>query len=760
MNLSEITVFAYFESKISWTRGELTGIDGCGNSISDRLPVSVAQAISPVSYFPGSQYARRVLPLGLLFAMTCLAGGPEPVRTLWILFTTSEVHAPSGGVCFSLPSPSCRGAARGEPCSEGGQAKAYPTSDEALTRKLSVPCISAAGLASFERIRPDVHSVEVTDQFVTVRSAGIPLRYFGLLQAPPLPNSTIREFVFRIPRHPKPEHGRHERVPIDITGVFANGLPIYNQFETLSYNAANLWHYDPVATNDDGTLTAAGHPRAELTHPSAPGLLEQLIAAQSRHSPLIGFALDGYPIYGPWGYANGAGGELRRMRSSYRLRSVSRRHDWADGTQLTPEQFGPDVGATNPLGTFAEDYEYAPGSGDLDQFNGRFTVTPEYPQGTYAYFLTTDSAGRLAFPYLIGPRFYGHTQVPDDSNFTTLAKRRLEMKTDAQRLHAGTAVHFRLEARDSHGEPIRDFEYVHERPIHFLIASADLVEFDHIHPELVTGDAYEVSYTFAHGGAYRIWADYSLPGEPPHLDRFDVTVEGANRAPQKLAASASLTQTAGPLSVELVAAKPLRAGEDIPIGLKLTGTTDNLEPYLGAWAHIIVVSENLRSYAHAHPVEAATTIMATQVHTHIVTGPPPPEIHITTSFPEPGLYKLWAQFQLSGKVLTVPFVLRAGPAASVETAPVAIPKGAIRVMVTQQGYQPARLQIPSDKPVTLAFTRESEPNCGSEVVFPKLNIRTALPLGQTILVQLPAQAAGEMAFSCGTGMFRGMIVAR
>ena len=162
-------------------------------------------------------------------------------------------------------------------------------------------------------------------------------------------------------------------------------------------------------------------------------------------------------------------------------------------------------------------------------------MTPEYPQGTYAYFLTTDSSGKLAFPYLIGPRFYGLRLQPQprSPNSVTLAKGRLNLKTEAQQLRAGTPVRLHLQAADSHGEPIRAFEYVHERPIHFLVASADLVEFDHIHPELAAGDAYEVSYTFAHGGQYRIWADYSLPGEPPHVDRFSVNVNGEPRPPQK-----------------------------------------------------------------------------------------------------------------------------------------------------------------------------------------------------------------------------------
>jgi hypothetical protein len=60
------------------------------------------------------------------------------------------------------------------------------------------------------------------------------------------------------------------------------------------------------------------------------------------------------------------------------------------------------------LGSFVEDYIYLNGAGDLDQYNGRFCVTPEFPKGTYAYFVTTDLIGKPAFPYTIGSNyFYG-----------------------------------------------------------------------------------------------------------------------------------------------------------------------------------------------------------------------------------------------------------------------------------------------------------------------------------------------------------------
>jgi hypothetical protein len=222
-------------------------------------------------------------------------------------------------------------------------------------------------------------------------------------------------------------------------------------------------------------------------------------------------------------------------------------------------------------------------------------------------------------------------------------------------------------------------------------------------------------------------------------------------------ASSSWSQTAGSLMVQLAPSEPLRAARDIPITLKLTGCVATLEPYLGAWAHVIIAGEDLASFSHAHPIEAAMS----PVHVHAAAGPPPSEIHIMTSFPSPGLYKLWAQFQEAGQVVTMPFVLRVGPAAEPARKPViTIPADARRIRVTQYGYEPARIDIPADTPLKLAFTRESGPNCGSEVVFPTLGVRKALPLGETVLVELPAQPAAEISFSCGMGMYRGMIVAR
>lgn len=116
------------------------------------------------------------------------------------------------------------------------------------------------------------------------------------------------------------------------------------------------------------------------------------------HSPLIGWAMDGNPIYGPYGYSDPASSnsEIVPLKSSYYLdtSSVSNR---------------PAV-TQYPAGFFVDDYVYSEDFGDLDSYNGRYTKTPEFPNGVYAYFATitnvnSDPVGQPAFPYYIGDSF-------------------------------------------------------------------------------------------------------------------------------------------------------------------------------------------------------------------------------------------------------------------------------------------------------------------------------------------------------------------
>ncbi len=127
------------------------------------------------------------------------------------------------------------------------------------------------------------------------------------------------------------------------------------------------------------------------------------------HSPLLGWAYDGNPIYGPYGYDSPTNNTVRLITSGY--------SDPVDNQTNRPSK------TIFPAGYFVEDYKFT-NSGDLDEHNGRFCVTPEFPNGTYAYFMTLESVLETSgvfiedrkprFPYIIGNSF---KSKPIDFNF-------------------------------------------------------------------------------------------------------------------------------------------------------------------------------------------------------------------------------------------------------------------------------------------------------------------------------------------------------
>ena len=135
-----------------------------------------------------------------------------------------------------------------------------------------------------------------------------------------------------------------------------------------------------------------------------------IIKKNKQHSPIIGYAFDGFPIYGPFGFENGQFGDLiTRLKSSYSLRQIKRRIYIKNGHKI---KYGPRVTERNPLGSFANDYEFIQHSTNdyLDNHNGRFCKTPEYPEGNYCYFVTMDSKSTPIYPFLTTPELYGKVQ--------------------------------------------------------------------------------------------------------------------------------------------------------------------------------------------------------------------------------------------------------------------------------------------------------------------------------------------------------------
>lgn len=260
----------------------------------------------------------------------------------------------------------------------------------------------------------NVDSVQFSVNDFYVEASGIPEYDIG--PWPFNPNEPEdKNYLLRFPTVPRPKLGPKVATPLGHIGLWINGVPVYNFLDGHSWEDEDVWHQNAVVAEAESFDSCLGHPagQGQYHHHQNPVCLYE--ADPSVHSPILGYAFDGFPIYGPYAYANpdGSGG-IVRMTTGFRTRDIVHRRVLPDGTMLPEAVWGPDVGATYPLGTYGEDFIYEEGLGILDTHNGRITETPEYPYGTYAYFVTIDAAGASEFPYSLGPTYYG---IPAQDSF-------------------------------------------------------------------------------------------------------------------------------------------------------------------------------------------------------------------------------------------------------------------------------------------------------------------------------------------------------
>jgi hypothetical protein len=102
--------------------------------------------------------------------------------------------------------------------------------------------------------------------------------------------------------------------------------------------------------------------------------------------------------------------------------------------------------------------------------------------------------------------------------------------------------------------------------------------------------------------------------------------------------------------------------------------------------------------------------------------------------------------------------------ASTESPPVppAAP-GELRVLANEHGFAPSSLTVPKGPPgsiATVSFLRTTDQTCATEVVFPELDLKKALPLNKTVSVDLPGDAARTLTFQCGMGMYKGALLVK
>ena len=358
---------------------------------------------------------------------------------------------------------------------------------------------------------------------------------------------------------------------------------------------------------------------------------------------------------------------------------------------------------------------------------------------------------------------------------------RVDFKSEPGTINAGTPTTLVFTVKDKQGATVKDLQIVHEKPMHLLIVSRDLAEFYHIHPEQQQADgSYRVSHVFPNGGEYKLYADFTPKDAVQVVEQIDVKVAGTERAKVVLQPDASFEKSVENLKVVMKPSAEIIAGQELTLDFQAFDASSgkpatDLQNYLGELAHFVIISEDMKDFVHAHPMAKGEKMGDMKMdgkkadehsaggHQHstmegTVTKPSASEVSAHTAFPRAGLYKLWAQFQRGGKVISVPFVVNV-PAGNSEPARAAnVPEGAIKITVSGDGYEPSSIPVKKGQPVKLAFYRADADNCGGEVVFSKQNIRKKLPVGETVTVEFTPTEAGEIGFACGMDMMRGKLV--
>lgn len=286
---------------------------------------------------------------------------------------------------------------------------------------------------------------------------------------------------------------------------------------------------------------------------------------------------------------------------------------------------------------------------------GDYGLHPVFPHGgDYRLSLSVEPSGgagkafQVQFPLQVNDAVPGRKRKPRPAPYS------VEMKAKPKKPKPGepVALEFRFFARADPKEPIRRFDIAHEKLLHLLVMRDDWRHSAHVHPELSPDGTFRMTYTFPAPGIYHLFSDVAPAGRGSQLlltrlevvgavkDRFDVSSAEPVRNVQ-----------AGPFAVELPPS-PLPAGRTTPIEIAITETAGgkavtDLEPYLGAMGHLMLVHEDASTFVHSHPDE------------RVAGAGQNGKLPFLARFPKPGRYRGWLELQRKGQVTRIELLVAA-----------------------------------------------------------------------------------------------------
>ncbi|MDQ0111114.1 hypothetical protein [Paenibacillus harenae] len=240
----------------------------------------------------------------------------------------------------------------------------------------------------------------------------------------------------------------------------------------------------------------------------------------------------------------------------------------------------------------------------------------------------------------------GHSGHGDNAQTTESSNLKASFNFVSGGAKANEDTELAIQITGDDGKPINDYEVNHEKLLHLIIVNHDLSFFNHIHPEFQGEGKFTVETSFPAGGEYKVFADF-IPSGGANLTLSDwVEVEGKEGEHADITPDTNLIKEVSGKEIEL-ALSGMKPKEEITLSFTIRDSVtkegiSNLEPYLGAVGHVVILSADAESYLHVHPLDEKAT---------------GPVAEFATTFPQSGTYKIWGQFQHNGEVITVPFVV-------------------------------------------------------------------------------------------------------
>jgi hypothetical protein len=230
----------------------------------------------------------------------------------------------------------------------------------------------------------------------------------------------------------------------------------------------------------------------------------------------------------------------------------------------------------------------------------------------------------------------------DDREPKTITQAQLTIPSD---IVPDRPLPLEIKITDSAGKPIPQFDIFQEKLLHTIAISNDLEFYNHIHPDYQENGKFTTTATFPKPGDYTLFLDYKPTGDAERVSVVTVSVPGTPEAAPTPDFTRSKTIDATEIVLSINTPK-IKANEDVMLQFDLkdaNGRPVELQTYLGERGHLVIVQKGDRLTETSY------------LHTHAMRNSPAGKVQFHTRFSQPGLYKMWGQFNRNGQILTADF---------------------------------------------------------------------------------------------------------